>query len=187
MHQGKAPDPGSKIICKQGVEVVGNKQMGLSKKKKEKKSNVIFGIETGAFTEYQVHPLYAVPSWFQGKAPLPFPSYKQNIESHIHQGIANPVYALVGGKVVGDRDDYTFQGALYLSAKVRKNKFLFEGIRQYALGKRQQGFLINDYSFVRLYMKLFVRLRRKKYLTANLPACLQGCAADTKGLNFYLS
>jgi hypothetical protein len=68
-----------------------------------------------------------VRPWAQRKALFSLPSNEQHIESHLHQCIANPVHALVGGKVVGDGDDYTFQWDLNLSAKVTKIKFLSKG------------------------------------------------------------
>ena len=110
MHQGQPPDPGSQVICKQRIEVVGNQQAGFVKKKEEEKPDVVFCIETGSFVEQEPHPFHPIWSRFQRKALFSPPSDKQHIESHLHQRIANPVHALVGGKVVGYGDDYTFQG-----------------------------------------------------------------------------
>jgi hypothetical protein len=55
------------------------------------------------------------------------PSYssgKKYIKSHLNQCVANPVNALVGGKIVGDGDNYAFQESVNLSANVTKIKFL---------------------------------------------------------------
>jgi hypothetical protein len=84
------------------------------------------------FAEQKPHPFHPVLPRFQRKALFSPPSDEQHIESHFHQRIANPVNTLVGGKVIGDGDDYTFQGALNLSANVTKIKFLGKekGIRQ---------------------------------------------------------
>jgi UDP-N-acetylmuramate dehydrogenase len=94
------------------------------KKKEEKKTNVVICVETGTFTEHKPHPFHPVLPRFQRKALFSPPSDEQHIESHFHQCIANPVHTLVGDKIIGDGDDYMFQGALNLSANVTKKKFL---------------------------------------------------------------
>ena len=80
------------------------------KKKEEEKTDVVFCIEAVTFAEQKPHPFHPVLPRFQRKALFSPPSDEQHIESHLHQCIANPVHALVGGKVVGYGDDYTFQG-----------------------------------------------------------------------------
>jgi hypothetical protein len=79
------------------------------KKKEEKKTDVVFCIEKGAFAEQEAHPFHRVLPLFKRKALVSLSSDKQYIKPHFHQRIANPVHTLVSGKIIGYRDDYTFQ------------------------------------------------------------------------------
>ncbi len=94
------------------------------KKKKEKKTNIVLCIKKRTFIEKKPHSFCPVLSRFQLETLLSYSSNKKYIESHLHQCVANPVNALVGGKIVGYGDNYAFQEALNLSAKVTKIKFL---------------------------------------------------------------
>jgi UDP-N-acetylmuramate dehydrogenase len=94
------------------------------KKKKEEETDIVFCIKARTCIEQEPHSFHPVLPWFQREALLSYSSNKKYIESHLHQCVANPVNALVGGKIVGNGDNYAFQEALNLSAKVTKIKFL---------------------------------------------------------------
>jgi len=120
MYQGQTPDPRSQEISQERIEIIGDQHTGLVNKEKEKQPDIVFSIETRALIEQEPNPFHPVLPWFQGKAHLSPPAYEQYIKPHFYQCIANPVHALIGGKVIGDGNNYTFQRILNLSAKVRK-------------------------------------------------------------------
>jgi UDP-N-acetylmuramate dehydrogenase len=94
------------------------------KQKEQKKTDIVFCIKARPFPEQEAHSFHPVLPRFKRKTMLSYSSNKKYIESLLNQCIANPVNALVGGKIIGDGNNYAFQEASNLSANVTKIKFL---------------------------------------------------------------
>jgi len=98
-------DPYGQVTGGEGVEVVGNDQVGFAREQKEKEPDIEIGVKERPPNETQPHTVQVIGPGLQGKAPFQLSAYQKHLEAEVQQGQAGTVDPLIGGQVVGYTDD----------------------------------------------------------------------------------